>query len=62
MGCQLLTRHTRASLIGPSAPFSAVLSGSLKVDARLAEEVAGAARIFLSANGGDGSTAASHID
>lgn len=31
---QLLTRNTRPTLIGSSAPFSVVLSGSLKVEAR----------------------------
>lgn len=49
--CQLLTRSTRAALIGSSAPFSVVLSGSLT--GRLGREVAGAARVFLPANGGD---------
>lgn len=33
VGCQLLTCSTRPTLIGSSAPFSAVLSSSLKVDA-----------------------------
>lgn len=58
VGCQLLTRSTRPTLIGSSAPFSAVLSGSLKVEAqprgcRSCLCFVFFVVFFLSANGGD---------